>query len=339
MILFYFCLNSDMFLCMFYGPLTLIKYSSLNWIYGSLLCKLSYSLPMASVLVSVYSMATIAVDRWQFIVHSGRDRAQKYCLIMLILSIWLVISLISLPLFVVSEEKIIRIEPNTELFRVCDQFWPNSCLRLVYNFCILFLQFLVPGVIVCFTNYQICRFLHFRMPIIHTNSFQSKSRSVSYSIDILGGLRNPKKALLNLKKGDGSYLTSRIVLRHNKRYTRSRRILALVFLGFSICWLPSFSYNVLLDFYQNLMNGREIAITMLTFHLISISSACLNPILYGLLNKNFNNELSRIISTKFSSLTQKTSNSNLVQSDRNQSTKKNNQNNSNSKNSLILHNS
>lgn len=92
---------------------------------------------------------------------------------------------------------------------------------------------------------------------------------------------------------------------NNSRYSKSRRILFFVFVSFSLCWLPSTLYNLFIDYYYadtRSAGGRRISIdlvvTLLVLHLIAISSTCLNPILYGLLNRNFNQELSNLFFTR-----------------------------------------
>jgi hypothetical protein len=300
-------------------------------------------LQMVNVLVSVFSMTTIAVDRWQFIVHSGRARIQKLCLVTFLAAIWLVAFLISLPLFLIQEERVYIVYPSGEKLQcICEETWSSNLSKYVYSLFLVLFQYILPAFIIGFTNYEICRFLRFNMPVIYAKRNNQDEKTTDYSIDILSTLSNPKRALLNLARGNACW--DGMVTRRNKRYTRSRRILLLVFLIFSVCWVPSVVLNVMLDFSlitKEHMKEDTMTVLLLTLQLIAISSTCLNPILYGLLNKNFNHELSRIISQKFSSSQKKTSNSNGAQSDKNVSKEKNHHqaNISNSGNSLLVNNS
>lgn len=44
------------------------------------------------------------------------------------------------------------------------------------------------------------------------------------------------------------------------------------------------------------LRGENLSLLWLAIYLVAISSSCLNPILYGLLNRNFNQELSNMFS-------------------------------------------
>lgn len=83
----------------------------------------------------------------------------------------------------------------------------------------------------------------------------------------------------------------------NRRYSKSCRILFYVFASFSLCWLPSALLNLIVDYQIFNFKGyhHELTIAWFIVNLIAVSSVCLNPILYGLLNRNFNIELANLL--------------------------------------------
>jgi len=74
---------------------------------------------------------------------------------------------------------------------------------------------------------------------------------------------------------------------------------------FSITWLPLNIYNLVLDLHNpfNLPEDEEKMLIIYTVaHLIGMSSACLNPLLYGWSNEHFRKEFQFILKAPFRTL-------------------------------------
>ena len=56
------------------------RYIWIDWRLGRLLCKLAPGLQATISLVCVFSIATIAVDRWIFILNTGKNKTKKISL-------------------------------------------------------------------------------------------------------------------------------------------------------------------------------------------------------------------------------------------------------------------
>lgn len=135
--------------CSICAPLILFYKTNLNWHFGRLLCKLGVGLEIANVLVSTFSMTSIAVDRWQFIVHSGRDRTKKFCLFFSILFIWIVALVLSMPLMMAKEEITFVLKSTNEvLYRICDETWHDRTVKYVYCSVIALFQYILPLIII-----------------------------------------------------------------------------------------------------------------------------------------------------------------------------------------------
>lgn len=101
-------------MCLICAPLTLLKYIEINWFLGRILCKLGPGLQTTIVMVTAFSIATIAIDRWKFITGAGKDPSTKLGTFFCILFIWILGFIVSIPSFTVNDLKIVKIGANNE---------------------------------------------------------------------------------------------------------------------------------------------------------------------------------------------------------------------------------
>lgn len=310
-----------------------------------------------------FSLATIAIDRWIFILHTGKDKTNKLLLYGSILMIWLLAIVTSLPIYSITEVREFYFEETEEfMFRTCDEMWPNligmsagfNYIRNVYLAMIFLLQYVIPVILVTLTNLKICHFLtnmptfypqidasstlranSIRMPKIrraeqteeeklrvltnnkHQNNYDESTTQPDIDLHSGGGLIDSRIDNLGteakLKRQSEQTLRETCFMSANgattaaarsslrakpkkQRFSRSKKILLFVCLSFTICWLPLLILNFFNDFFNHQYNvsWRDLAPLFLGSHLIAILSTSINPILYGLLNKNFFSELTRI---------------------------------------------
>jgi len=90
---------SDLLLCLFTMPLTLVEIVNNHWPLGDsvAVCKLVGGLQAVSVFVSTISIIVIALDRYQLIVYPTREGMMRTTGIVLI---WLIGFLLASPIFV-----------------------------------------------------------------------------------------------------------------------------------------------------------------------------------------------------------------------------------------------
>ena len=72
-------------------------------------------------------------------------------------------------------------------------------------------------------------------------------------------------------------------------------ILISIVLLFFTCWLPWNSFYILSEFNHKLVSGKYYKLIDLLLKIFAMSSACINPFLYGWLNDNFRRELDVIV--------------------------------------------
>lgn len=105
-------------------------------------------------------------------------------------------------------------------------------------------------------------------------------------------------------------LSRRPIKKNEKRKKhKTNKILIAIVLFFSVCWLPWNLFALMLEFNPNMIPGRHIKLYDLLLKIFAMSSACINPFLYGWLNGNFRKELNVIVKRQVRSRTRITGHS------------------------------
>ncbi len=136
-----------------------------------------------------------------------------------------------------------------------DARWLSRTLFAVYNQSLVFIQYVVPVLIITFA--------YVRMGI-HLWWSQTPG-NVNHSRDA-------------------------ILLRNKKKVTK---MLAVVVLMFGICWFPFQLYNFLQTVIPSINNFRYINIVWFCIHWLAMSNSCCNPFIYAIYNEKFKEEFRR----------------------------------------------
>ena len=78
--------------------------------------------------------------------------------------------------------------------------------------------------------------------------------------------------------------------------SRTNRMLTSVVLVFALTWTPFQLVSSLFEFYHAFRTFPYVKLIDISLRLLAMSSSCINPILYGYMNKNFNNGFIRAFS-------------------------------------------
>lgn len=81
-------------------PSFLVSISSHGWPMGTFWCKFLHSIQIVIVLVSAFSIAMIAIDRWIFVVYARSKQLTTANVIALVIGIWLLAIALSIPTFI-----------------------------------------------------------------------------------------------------------------------------------------------------------------------------------------------------------------------------------------------
>uniref|UniRef100_A0A667Y133 G-protein coupled receptors family 1 profile domain-containing protein n=1 Tax=Myripristis murdjan TaxID=586833 RepID=A0A667Y133_9TELE len=248
---------SDILMCVFCLPFTVIYTVMDHWVFGSVLCRLVPFIQCVSVTVSVLSLVFIALERHQLIINPSGWKPSIPQAYMAVILIWTLACFTSLPFLAF---QLLTNEPYTNIPQLsspfsyaCLEHWPSRPQRLAYTTWLLLFQYCGPLLLVL-----LCY------------------------IRVFVRLRHRKDMLDHTRTQD------------NQRMTHSRRInimLAALITAFALCWLPLTIFNVVSDWNQEALPVCHHNLLFSLCHLLAMSSTCINPVIYGFLNTNFRQEV------------------------------------------------
>ncbi|XP_076040341.1 neuropeptide F receptor-like [Oratosquilla oratoria] len=249
---------SDLLLCLVTMPLTLVEVLSQYWPLGDVpfLCKLVGTLQATSIFVSTISITAIALDRYQVIVYPTKESLQTLGAVATLLGIWKFSFILALPNFIwrTLSHYVLKL-PNLYSVNFCYEEWPIKHGRGYYSFFVMVVQYCLPIVTVSIAYARIYRKLKYRM------------------------------ANTSIKKNQ----------KEDRRMKKTNTLLMSIALIFCLSWLPFNVYNLVVDFYNPFGEDTEtMHIAYAICHMMGMSSACSNPLLYGWLNDNFRKEFIEI---------------------------------------------
>ena len=138
---------------------------------------------------------------------------------------------------------------------VCQEYFPARWMEITYSMSYMTLLNIIPVVIILVTYIKIAHRLWFR-PII----------------------------------GD-TYDQRREDERRLKEKKRVIRMLIVIVVLFTLCWLPFFACQVYLTFNydvnRNILIENDTRIMVAFFQLVGYSNSCTNPVVYWFMNDNF----------------------------------------------------
>ncbi|XP_069468022.1 prolactin-releasing peptide receptor-like [Ambystoma mexicanum] len=137
---------SDLLMCATCIPLTLAYIlEPRGWLYGSTACYLVLFLQPVTVSVSIFTLTTIAVDRYIVIVHPLRRRISLKLSAYVMLFIWIISCCLALP----ATAHTYYIELKEQGVSLCEEFWgAQEPQRQTYAFSLLTLTYCAPLLVI-----------------------------------------------------------------------------------------------------------------------------------------------------------------------------------------------
>uniref|UniRef100_A0A4W3IDN1 Gastrin/cholecystokinin type B receptor n=1 Tax=Callorhinchus milii TaxID=7868 RepID=A0A4W3IDN1_CALMI len=292
---------SDLMLCLFCIPFTLISNLLEDFIFGSAVCKAVPYFMGISVSVSTFSLVAISLERYSAICKPLKSRVwqTKSHAFKVITATWLFSFTVMLPYPIYGNlVPFTRINDNNSTGNMCRLLWPNDITQQSWYIFQLLLLSLIPG-IVMMTAYgliscELYNGIQFEMS-------QRKQSSTTNSVSIskyedgdgcyrqnlkrnrtieLQRLSNTRTVKINRIRSNSS--TANLMAKK-----RVIRMLIVIVVMFFICWTPILCANAWRAF-DKVSAGRILSGTAISFiHLLSYTSACVNPIIYCFMNKRF----------------------------------------------------
>lgn len=256
---------SDLMLCLFCMPFTLVELFNRAWNLGSFLCRGVPFVQGVTIFVSSATVSAIAIDRQHVIINFNNSRKKmdqgRSNMLIYTSILWCFSVLLSLPI-IFSKTVTPVVLGELFLYEKCIEQWPSNHAKTLYTILILLAQFFIPSVVLTVTHLRIKTYLN---------------RSV--------------------RKHDAksSPRTSERLKKELKRNNRATVVLSFISVVFACSWLPWNVLNLMADFgILSDMPPEQFYLAFALCHLVAMSSSVTNPILYGWFNSNVRRELRQI---------------------------------------------
>ncbi|XP_028632951.1 neuropeptide Y receptor type 6 [Grammomys surdaster] len=249
---------SDILVCVMCIPFTVIYTLMDHWVFGNIMCKLTSYVQSVSISVSIFSLVLIAIERYQLIVNPRGWKPRVSHAYWGIILIWLISLTLSIPLFLsyhLTNEPFHNLSLPNDIYThqvVCVEIWPSKLNQLLFSTSLFMLQYFVPLGFILICYLKIVICL------------RKRTRQVDR--------RRENKSRLNENRRVNVMLISIVVT-------------------FGACWLPLNIFNVIFDWYHEMLMSCHHDLVFVVCHLVAMVSTCINPLFYGFLNKNFQKDL------------------------------------------------
>lgn len=246
---------SDLVLCSFGAPLTLVSMLSTSWTLGLIPCRIHSMITACMVFVSSLTFTAVAIDRFCLVVYPFLRPITRTTCIAAIVIIWIIAVGLTLPIamqsFVIDLAEVFNL---TESTLVCTEIWDSIDNRKKYTIALFVVQFAYPL---------------FLVSIAHA------SIAIKLKRNVKPGARSRDNDALE-----------------NRRRRRTNRMLSAVVTVFAVSWLP---FNVVSLIQELGEGDPPSHVVHAAVYLLAVSSTWLNPLLYAWLNDNFRKEFHRMM--------------------------------------------
>uniref|UniRef100_A0A8D0B8J9 Cholecystokinin receptor type A n=1 Tax=Salvator merianae TaxID=96440 RepID=A0A8D0B8J9_SALMN len=289
---------SDLMLCFFCMPFTLIPNLLEDFIFGSSVCKITSYFMGVSVSVSTFTLVAISLERYGAICKPLQSRVwqTKLHALKVIAATWLLSFTIMTPYPIYS--KLIPTFHNSTA-NMCRFIWPSTLIQQSWYISQLLILFLIPGIVMTIAYGLISLELYRGIKFDISQRKLSRDRKASTSSKYEDGdgcylQKSKKKKKMPLHQLSVENCSTKIDRPRSNCSTANLmakklviRMLIVIVILFFICWTPIFSVNTWRAFDTKsaifLLSGAPISF----IHLLSYTSACVNPIVYCFMNKRF----------------------------------------------------
>ncbi|RXN35440.1 cholecystokinin receptor type A-like protein [Labeo rohita] len=261
---------SDLMLCVFCMPFTLIPNLMKDFIFGTGMCKVATYFMGISVSVSTFNLVAISLERYSAICNPFKSRTwqTKSHAAKVITATWVVSFLLMLP-YPIGSTLVPFMRSNNSTGNMCRLVWPSDVMQ-------------TWGI-------------KFEMANRKSNREKEYGTSNPKNGDSDGCYLQPSKRK-RPEPVTPSFSSPKSKLRRVCSNSPTANLMAkkrvirmlLVIVGlFFLCWTPIFVVNAWRAFDRRstdrLLSGAPISF----IHLLSYTSACVNPIVYCFMNKRF----------------------------------------------------
>ena len=219
-------------------------------------CRVIWPWSTIPYLLSIFSITSMALQRCRSIVMPYRPKLSKRITSVWIAAIWLASFVIVSPLVIVMRS----VYPGK-----CEENWPSFSHRKAYTLALFLLQYLIPLFIITIVYAKIARYLLNNSGVMRSGSFSTEEQRAAEA-------------------------------RRLKRRNQAIKTLAAVVILFALCLFPGQVAWLLMDFGSggpSQENAIEILLRFSDF--LDNFHACINPVIYCMLNARYRAEYYRCL--------------------------------------------
>ncbi|XP_037548316.1 galanin receptor type 1b [Nematolebias whitei] len=166
---------ADLLFLLFCVPLHATIYSLPEWVFGAFLCSFGHFFSTVSMLVSIFTLVAMSVDRYIAVVRSKSSacvRSRRNAQVGLCV-IWTMSLLCSIP---VAQHQVLTNHPSAPNSTFCWENWSGSS-RFAYKVSVLLLGFVVPLLLICCCYTRVLCHLQKKMKNMSKKSERSKRKT------------------------------------------------------------------------------------------------------------------------------------------------------------------
>uniref|UniRef100_A0A673WJN3 Gastrin/cholecystokinin type B receptor n=1 Tax=Salmo trutta TaxID=8032 RepID=A0A673WJN3_SALTR len=306
--------NNDLMMAVFCMPFTLIPNMLEDFIFGAAMCKTVTYFMGLSVSISTFSLVAIAIERYSAICNPLKSRvwqthSHAY---RVIAAIWVLSLVMMVPYPVFSHLKSFP-KPDRTMGHMCRLEWPSVGVEQTWYMLLLLILFFIPGVVIIVAYGLISRELYRGMKFeLDQNRENTLKNGVNTTVTTSNNdtdndgcyIQIPKKPpsmeLSTLTTPTPAPPKPKVSAEHPRSNTSEAKLLAkkhvirmliVTAILFFLCWMPLYTANTWKAFHissaHRLLSGAPISF----IHLLSYTSACVNPVIYCFMNTRFRKAL------------------------------------------------
>lgn len=166
---------ADLAYLLFCIPFQATVYALPTWVLGAFICKFVHYFLTVSMLVSIFTLAAMSVDRYVAIVHSRRSSALRVSrnALLGVGCIWALSIAMASP--VAYHRRLFHRDPGNQTF--CWEQWPDQRHRRAYVLCTFVFGYLLPLLLICFCYAKVLNHLHKKLKNVSKKSEASKKKT------------------------------------------------------------------------------------------------------------------------------------------------------------------
>ncbi|XP_050293424.1 RYamide receptor [Anthonomus grandis grandis] len=261
----YFILNlaiGDILISLLCVPFTSVTIMLQYWPFGAFMCPLVNYVSTLSVFVSAYTLVAISIDKWLLIIYPLKPRISKRFATGIIAAVWVFAGITVLPTGIFARMIQPPVKDEFDAYQRCDKYLCQE-------------DFTEVGEVYGVTYTTVLMIFQYIIPLIVLIFTYTSIAAIIWCRRIPGEAENNR----------------------DRRMARSKRkmikMMITVVLVFTMSWLP---YNLFMLFHTSIDVTFQPYLYVFV-HVLAMSHACYNPIIYFYMNTRFREGLCLILKT------------------------------------------